>query len=287
MIARIARSCLGIVLAAAAPAAAQTPLPAGYPDLVGPRALALSASIGIAAGNEGMWVNPAAIAARRRYSLETDAFVDRRGADTTARFYGGSVVDSQSAPVAAGIAYVRGDEGAYTGNAWTGALGGSIAQGLYLGVAGKYLSFEGPRNVSAGTVDAGLFWQVAPYVSIGAAGYNLVSIANPAVAPMGYGVGVGIGDDRKFQLTADWRTDLDRAPEATSRWAVGAEVLLGDLVPVRGGWMKDETLGGSWWSVGAGLVTRAGVSLDVAYRQSLDDPGARTIAGALKVFVFQ
>jgi hypothetical protein len=68
---------------------------------------------------------------------------------------------------------------------------------------------------------------------------------------------------------------------------VGAEALLGELVPVRAGWMKDETLGGSWWSVGAGLVTRSGVALDIAYRQSIDDPSARTIAAALKLFLFQ
>ena len=291
----ITRIFLGIgLLAFAAPSAAVAP--AGYPDLVGPRALALSASLGVAASNEGMWVNPGAVAARKRYSLETDVFVDRRGADTTARFYGGSVVDSLSAPVAAGVAYMRSDEGPYTGNAWSAVLSGPVAQGFYLGVTGKYISFQGTApasNVSAGTVDAGIFWQVADQLSLGVAGYNLVSIDDPVVAPMGYGAGIGIGSDRTVQITADWRVDLDRAPDpdrapkTTNRWAVGAEVLLGELVPLRAGWMRDETLGGSWWSVGAGLVTRAGVSLDVAWRQSLDDPSARTIAGALKLFFFQ
>jgi hypothetical protein len=277
--------------ASAATAVAETPGPAGFPDLVGPRALALSASIGVAAGNEGIYLNPGAIAARKRYSVELGGFVDRRGADTDARFYGGSVVDSLSSPVAGAVSYVRGDEGPYTGNAWNAVLAGSIAQGLYLGVGGKYLSFKGPRNVSAATVDAGLLWQVAEYVSLGAAGYNLVTIDQPAVAPMGFGAGAGVGSDRSFQLTADWRADFDRtpaaAPRTTNRWAVGAEALLGDLVPVRAGWMKDETLGGSWWSVGAGLVTRSGVAIDFGYRQSIDDPSARTIAGTLKVFLFQ
>lgn len=284
----IARILLGIaLLGAGAASAAEPPLPAGYPDLVGPRALALSASIGIAASNEGMWVNPGAIGARRRYALESDVFVDRRGADTTARFYGGSVVDSMSAPVAAGVSYMRSDEGPYTGNAWEGVLSGELAKGFYLGVAGKYLSMRGPKNVSAGTVDAGVLWQVANELSLGVAGYNLVSIDNPAIAPKGYGAGVGIGNDRSFQLTGDWRADLDRRAKTTNRWAVGAEVLLGQLVPVRAGWMRDETLGGSWWSLGAGLVTQSGVSLDIAYRQSIEDPSARTIAGALKVFMFQ
>ncbi len=283
-----ARIFLGIaLLSAGAARAADPPLPAGFPDLVGPRSLALSASIGAAASNEGIWVNPAAVGVYRRYSLETDGFVDRRGAATTARLYGGSVVDSISSPVAAGISYMHQDQGPYDGNAWTGVLSGPIGKGLHLGVAGKYLSFHGARNVSAGTVDAGIFWQVADQLSVGAAGYNLVSIGNPDVAPKGYGVGAAIGSDRSIQVTGDWRVDLDRAPKSTNTWAAGAEVLLGDLVPVRAGWMKDETLGGTWWSVGAGLVTRSGVSLDFGYRQSLQDPSARTLAAALKVFMFQ
>lgn len=284
----IARIFVGIaVLAAGAASAAETPLPSGLPDLVGPRTLGLSASIGVAAGNEGIWVNPGAIAARRRYSIESGGYVDRRGADTVSRFYGGSVLDSQTAEVAGAFSYVRADENPNEGGVWTGVLAGSIAEGLYLGLAGKYLSFKGPRNTSAGTVDAGLFWQVADYVSVGAAAYNLVSIDNPSLAPLGYGAGVGIGSDRNFQLTAEWRADVDRAPKQTNRWSVGAEMLLGQLVPVRAGWVKDETLGGTWWSVGAGLVTRGGVALDFGYRQSLEDPSARTLAAAIKIFVFR
>jgi hypothetical protein len=63
--------------------------------------------------------------------------------------------------------------------------------------------------------------------------------------------------------------------------------MLGQLVPVRAGWSRDETLGGSWWSAGAGLVTRGGVALDVGYRQSLSDASARTVAATLKLFLFQ
>ena len=88
-------------------------------------------------------------------------------------------------------------------------------------------------------------------MSIGAAGYSLVPISNSVVAPMGVGAGVTLGNDRVFQLTAEWRADLDRAEETTNRYGVGAEVMLGNLVPLRAGWAKDETLDTSWWSLGA------------------------------------
>ena len=279
--------CGFVLLAAGAASAAEPTPPGGIPDLVGPRALALSGGIGIAASNEGIFVNPAAAGARKRYSVEAMMLVDRRGADTAGQFFGGSVVDSQTQPVAAGVSYVRAQRGAYTGSVWDLVLAGPVAQDLHLGVSGKYLAVKGPVNVEAATVDAGLFWQVAELLSIGAAGYNLVSIANEAVAPMGAGAGIGVGNDRSFQVTADWRADFDRAGKTTNRYGAGLEILLGDLVPLRAGWSKDETLGTRWWSIGAGLVTQTGVAIDLGYRQSLDDTSVRTVAATLKVFLPQ
>ncbi len=278
---------VGLLVAGVA-AGAEPPPPGGVPDLTGPRSLGLSAGIGIAAGNDGIYVNPGAIAARKRYSVEAALLLDRRGADTVDQFVGGSVVDSQSSPVTAGVAYARASKGSYAGNLVNLAIAGPVYQKLFLGVSGKWLSLHGPKGVSAATADAGLFWQVSDWVSVGAAGYNLVSIDNAAVAPMAAGAGIAVGSDRSVQVTADWRTDLDRVPDRkTNRYAAGVEVLLGNLVPVRAGFVKDETLDTRWWSLGVGLVTREGVALDVGYRQSLDDPSARTIAAALKLFLFQ
>jgi hypothetical protein len=274
------------VFASGAAAASDLPPPGGVPDLAGPRTLALSASIGLASGNEGLFANPAAIAARRRYSIETGVFIDRRGAQTVAQLFGGSVVDSLSSPVAAGLSYMRAQDGDYTGNLVHLAVAGPIMDKLYLGLTGKWLSVTEVEKVSAATVDAGVFWQIAEYVSIGAAGYNLVPISNDRVAPRGYGAGLTLGTDRVAQVTADWRADLDRLDHTTNRYGVGAEVLLGGLVPLRAGWARDETIDTSWWSAGAGFVTRGGIALDVGYRQSLDAPSARTIAASLKMFLF-
>lgn len=279
-------SVLAFLVTVSHAAAAELPPAGGVPDLAGPRTLALSAGVGTAAGNEGILVNPATIAARRRYSIEAGGFVDRRGSESVAQVVGGSVVDSISSPVAAGFSYLRALGGDYEGNLIHVALAGPIAEKLYLGVSGKWLSLDANEKVRAATADAGLFWQVGEWVSIGAAGYNLVPISNEEVAPMGVGAGVTLGNDRVFQVTADWRADLDRAEETTNRYGVGAEVLLGGLVPLRAGWARDETLDTSWWSAGAGIVTRGGVALDVGYRQSLDAPSARTIAASLKVFLF-
>jgi hypothetical protein len=281
---RILSHVAALLLAGAA--AGAEPPPTGIPDLVGPRSLALGASVGIAANNEGILVNPAAIGTRRRYSVETLGILDRRGADTTGGWLGGSVVDSISSPMTAGFAYLRAQKGAFTGNAWTLALSGPIAERFHLGVAGKAFSLHGDKKVTAVTFDAGIFWQVADLLSVGAAGYNLVPIATDAVAPRGVGAGLAVGSDQVAQVTADWHADFDRLGKTSNRYAAGAEVLLGKLIAVRAGYTRDEVLDTTWWSAGLGLASRSGVSLDLGYRQSVDDTSARTLAASLKLFMF-
>jgi hypothetical protein len=96
-----------------------------------------------------------------------------------------------------------------------------------------------------------------------------------------------VGSDRYLQLTGDWRADFDRnGGKTTNRWAGGAEGLVANLVVLRGGLMRDETLSTSWWSAGFGFVTPS-AALDVGYRQSTSDATAREIAATLKVFVNQ
>ena len=280
-----ARILVATALLAGTAVAAEPP-PGGIPDIVGPRTLGLSAAIGTASGNDGLYLNPGAIAARKRYSVEAGVLVDRRGATTTDRFLGASAVDSTQ-PVTAGVSFQRAQKGIYTGNVVHGALAGALMPGFLLGVGGKWLSVDGPRSISAATVDAGILWQVSELISVGGAGYNLVSVGNDAVAPMGAGAGIALGNDRSLQVTGDWRTDFDRAGKTTNRYAAGVEVLLGNLVPIRAGWMNDETLDTQWWSVGVGLVTQSGVALDFGYRQSFDAPSARTIGATLKLYPFQ
>jgi hypothetical protein len=247
--------------------------------------LGLSAGIGAAGGNDSIYLNPGSIAARRRYSIEAGGLFDRRSSETD-KFFGGSVVDSQSSPLTAGVSYQRAQSGEYTGNIGHLALAGPVMEKLWLGVTGKYLSLHGPTPVGAGTMDAGLLWQVAEMISIGITGYNLIPISNKAVAPLGAGAGLALGSDTSFQVLADWRGDFDRlAGKTANRYALGAEWLVKSLVVLRGGWMHDEVYDTNWWSVGGGLVAQHGIALDIGYRQSIDSPSAKTFAASLKFFV--
>jgi hypothetical protein len=262
---------------------AQSVAAGGVADVSGPRATGIGAAIGIASGNDAIYANPAALAARRRYSAEAQLYTERRGAENTAQVWTGSVADSLSGPVAAAVAYGRVTDGIETGSLYHLAMAGSIARGIFVGVTGKYFDLSGPDSVSAATVDAGLFWEVADFVALGLAGYNLAPTGHEAVLPRGVGAGISIGTDTGVHGSFDWRADLDRLGETSNRYAFGVEALLGGVAPLRGGYVIDETLDTSWWSVGVGLVSAGGGGVDLAYRQSVDDPSARVISASVKL----
>jgi hypothetical protein len=281
---------LALAAGAASPARAADPVAVGgVSDLAGPRTLALGAGVGILSGNEGLFVNPGAIGARKRYSADTYFTLDRRSSGTVGRYLGGSVVDAiSSAPAAVSFGYLRSldDDVAGTGNLFLLGLAMPLANRVNLGAQARWLDTKGGvERVNAVTADAGLSWEVSDIVTFGLAGYNLVPVGHEQVLPRGLGAGVAVGSDTSFKVTADWRADFDRTGKTTNRYGAGAELLLGSMVPVRAGFVKDDTLHTRWWSAGVGLVSRSGMALEAGYRQSLDDRSARTISLALKMFM--
>jgi len=312
---------LAALLAAGVAAAADSPPPLTVPDLMGPRTLALQAGVGSASGTEALFLNPAAISARKRYTVDTFYLTDRRPGLTLSERQqdelGASVVDSISTPVAAGLAYARMTKGVETGTLLRLALAGPIARGLFLGVQGNYYDLTGgtytdsytgpdpqtrqwPRIASTLNVDAGLFYQATPIVSVGVAGYNLLSAKHREVLPRGFGAGLAVGSDSSLQAVADWHIDLDRgdwvasrgdwvknasgSAKSTNRFSAGLEYLVSGSMPFRAGYEIDGTSKTNWWSLGVGL-TSTKAALDLGFRQSTTDPRAKTFAAAVRVFV--
>ncbi len=277
-----------LALAPVAPARGETPLPASIPDLVGARALAIGAYRGLAGGNDGIFANAASLAATKRYAIETQWLIDRVGADTAFQAFGASVVDSEMGSVTGGFAFTHVPSGPWTGNLFHLAMAFPLSTGLYLGATGKYQSLDGPGGdeMRAANFDASAFWQPVRLVGVGVTGYNLLSAGHKTLQPRALGVGGSVGDDRRFHVAADWRGDFDRQGKLTSAYALGGEVLLADLVPVRAGYLRDETRNASFWSAGLGVVSSSGIAIDVTYRQGIDDSQNRMFAVALKLFLF-
>ncbi len=278
---------LAIALALAAGAArADAPGPPIAADQLSTRSLAMGAMRGLAAGTDAIWLNPGAIAARRRYAAELQWQLDQHNADGNASFYGASVVDAQTSSIAGGFAYTRVEVPGSTGTRWNLAVAGQVAKGLFVGVSGEYLILYGPEDVNTGNVHVGLLWELAEIVSIGLVGTNLIPTGHSNLEPTGAAAGIAVGNDKLFHVAADWLVQWDASGKKRNTWATGAEVLIGDLIPVRAGLTKDEWRGGQWWSAGAGVVTSSGVALDVAYRQAIHGDNNRVFAAGLKIFLF-
>jgi hypothetical protein len=273
-----------IACASGAARAAEPPSPPTAADISGARSLSMAASRGLAGGNEGIYLNAASLAARRRYAIELQWALDRAGADNRSQFLGGSIVDSQMGSVTGGFGYTRIGRAETTGDVYAMALATGISSRLFAGITGKYLRLSGADPANAGTVDASLFYAL-PSFSIGVSGYNLVPTGHDLHAPRGVGTGFAIGNERRYNLTADYRADFDRAGETTHNWGVGGEILAFGNFPLRGGFLRDEARDGKWWTAGVGVVSSSGLALDLAYQQSVDVPDARVLALAVKMFL--
>jgi hypothetical protein len=294
--------------------AADPPLPLTVADLTGPRSLAIAGGVGVATGTEALFVNPAALAARKRFALDGlylwDARPGLQSPASHAQYFGGAVADSVSAPLAAGVSFLRAMKGPQTGNIISLGLAGPLTEGLFLGFTGKYYSLSGAGALgvesvrSSLNVDAGLFWQLTRHLSLGGAAYNLVGNSKDFSMPKGYGAGIALGSDTSLQVTGDWHMDAEACftpggqaafcpPKGTasdlkkrsaSKYGGGVEYLVDNLVPVRGGFQVDDVAKTKWWSAGIGLVTSQ-AAVDVGYRQSLDKTSARTIMVAVRGFL--
>lgn len=282
---RLTLNVLTIVLLAAAwPAAADLPPPGRLFDLVGPRALGVSAATAGTTGTEAIFVNPAAIGIRTGFVAETLGVQERRGADTVSRYLGGVVVDGVSSPVAAGFGYFRSMSGEQKGNLYFLTLAGPLSERLHVGLQGRYMDLGGVEPINAITLDAGVSYQASSLVTIGVAGFNLVPTAHPEQLPQAMSAGLAVGTDTFFRVLGDWKGTWLPHGRMAHRYAAGADALLGGMVVLRAGWKRDELLETSWWSAGVGLVTGDGFALDVGYKQSFEATSAREMGLSLRYY---
>ena len=245
--------------------------------------------MGGATGSEALFLNPAGIAARKRYTVDAFYLTDRRpdlsDPERQQDYFGTAVVDSISTPVAAGMSWARESKGLETGTLLRLALAGNLYHGLYAGVQANYFDLQGLQQVSSNfNADAGLLFQVTKAISAGGAAYNLLANKHHDIEPRGYGFGISAGSDTSVQVMADYKIDLNRESKTTHRYGIGAEYLLAGSVPIRAGYQVDDILKTRWWAAGLGYVTKV-FAADVGFRQSTTDAQARTFTLALRLFL--
>ena len=291
---------LGLVLLA-------TPAMAQIVD--SPRAMGMGGAVaGDPMVNSALVYNPAGMARAMVYSAQGQFF---RSAPAGLNSVGANVVDSKSQPrLAMGVAYgyVFSDSDApVTVNGHDVRLGvaspmnarGNLTVGLTL----HYLHLDRETNTEATppsglasrplvedfkrlTADVGLLWSLNETVHVGLVGYNLIETGNPELPRQaGGGLGFTVG---QASVDLDLLGDFDSAEKTEMVVRGGMELLLADILPLRGGFILDKAHDRTIATGGVGFmggVPGSSYQINLAYQQDLDDKDAFEISAGMSFFL--
>jgi hypothetical protein len=282
------RCALALLLAAGAAAAdnrVQDP-GAPWPTTVDmPRATSMGgAHAAIATGNDALTVNPAGLSQSRRYHFELDGVYDSR---YPAQAVMASLVDSASGPLASGLLWSRWASGQPSGRGegWSLGLGysGPVGPSLFLGGETKFLRYHTPDGlVQKWAQDVGLLSRRGNF-SWAAVVKNLSTEKIP-LFPLTAVAAVAWGTDSDWHLAFDYRADLSDSSNVKSKFAGGAELLVGDALALRGGATWDATARQWWISAGVGLLTEKG-GIQVVWRRRVEGPYDQLFEGGLTIYL--
>jgi len=236
-------------------------------------------------GTEAVLGNPAAIALYRMYRMELHGSWDAHGRDT---FGGLSVMDAKTSALAAGLDYhllsLRNGAGRTTAHFTTLALAFPITPGVLVGSSVHYLRARGgPFDANATTVNAGLLLRFSDGFTVGFSGHNLVDTKNAELTRYYTAHTALIAG--LLVVGADVRADFDSREDSVFTYNVGAEYILGQVLPVRLGYSYDGFNETSQLGVGLGFMTQEGGGIDVGYRHDFGGEKGRVLSLSIKMQV--
>lgn len=233
-------------------------------------------------GTEAVLGNPAAIALFKMYRMELSGAWDTAGKDA---FVGVSLMDAKTSDLAAGIDYhlltLRNGAGRTTAHFSTLALALPLTPGVLVGGSVNYLRMFAPRSTNASTANAGVLLRFSEAFTLGFSAHNLIDTRTPELTRY-YSVHTGFLAGL-FSLALDVRADFETAEEALFTYSAGAEYLLGQSIPVRVGYTRDDLRDTSQLGVGLGLLTQEGGGMDLSYRHDFGGNGERGRVLALTI----
>jgi hypothetical protein len=290
-------SVLVVLLAAGSSARASGPNDA----LAGDRSYAMGgAHRGLGTSNDTLFLNPAGMAAVRRYGLDID--YGRTGVQDQ-QFFSFSIVDSKSGPVAGGLAFSHQGSGAFSGGAnhlYLGAayaISDAIAFGFNVhNVRGGYDDFAAKHyGVNGYSGDVGLMLTLGEVLGLGVSYTNVWRTGDSDTRQLlpqvlGFGIGSTLG---LASLAVDLTVPTNSNPSQYGGTAfhAGLEYFAAGLVPVRLGYSHQRTTQAdgsnpvrNYLSGGLGWATPGG-AIEISYRRALEAAKDWGFLGALKLFI--
>lgn len=291
-----ASGALGVVSSARAePSSLPPEVGYDYGEVLTPRSASMGGAVR-ALGNptEGLWQNPANMAATRVYHLGAQAKI---GAEAGSQLYGLSAVDSimSSSRLAGGVGGTLGFQDPEGIERRTTDLRFALAfpfgDKFFVGLGGRYFRLSqdgvgplGDSAVSSGLggenivrsfgLDAGITLKPTELLAISLVGTNLTHPMN-GFQPTTFGGGLGVGG-RSFSVEADAIADFDSWGKTTARVMGGAEALLSDHYPLRFGYRWDQGLSSHALSGGLGYNDTA-FAAELGVQRSITGPAATSI----------
>ena len=259
-------------------------VPARADILDDPRALGMGTAVrGDPLANTALIYNPAGMSRSYVYAAEIEFF---RAGPGDGNAVGINIVDSKTQPnLAVGAAYAYEFTDSKTEpkidghNARLGFSHAVLPNQVFMGVGLHYLNVDrtAPLDDTKGfTVDAGALVSLTPAFHLGVVGQNLIDLQDRE-QPRLAGGGIAYTGGR-LTLDFDTMVDFTTQEKAQPVYAVGGELLLGESVPVRLGFERNQASGKSIFGGGLGFMTAdeatGGSQFNLAFRQDLGDAKA-------------
>ena len=254
-------------------------------EFAGARSIAMGyATRSIATGNDAVFLNPAGMAMYQRYSIDI-TYMHRF--EKNVAFPAVSLVDSQSSPLAMGLAYSweRAVDKSFSNHHAYLAAAYQLFRMLSLGLTLKYLNGGGKLlDFNHFTADVGLMFNPIAGLRIGLIGYNLFDVGDgDEYMPIMLGAGIGY-QGQSFVVGFDFVANFYDKSDTKLRFSVGGEYTIAGKVPIRAGYMWDEDGNIHRWSIGAGILFQVG-ALDIGFRQNAKNTKDCELTAAFRFFI--
>lgn len=257
-------------------------------EMTGIRAMGMGEAFTAGATGAGaLFHNPAGMSALMMYSMEAAFMHDM---STGLNRIQASVTDGKSNErLGGGFAYTYSTSSdsanlaGFTGHDIYGGLSFPVVPNwLIMGATAHYLDYSVfDDNYAQGvTLDVGALAFLGDFISLGATTRNLLEIEG-ANRPIETRFGLNY-HAYGFQLDFDAILHFDDG--ATFSYAAGAEFMIGNVVPVRAGYLNDRFHNDRSVSAGAGYRSSM-FGGDILFRQSIDEGKDRMMGLAFNVYL--
>jgi hypothetical protein len=296
------RACVPAIALLTSALCARPARAAADEDVTSVRALGMADALRAAGvGAAGIHLNPSGLALVRSYTVEGSyeflgpdnaSYIDLAVADSvTSRVGGGVYFDYVSADArdATGMKLSTGREGWESG----AAVSLPLSDAVFLGVTTKYQSIDQPVGGKADgfTVDVGTTIRPASFLTIAAVGANLIEQKSTR-APREFAVGAAVMLGTAVLLDFDTVFDYDtarltgRGDQTDTRYHAGGELLLGQRLALRAGYLRNDGLSQTYIAYGGSIVAQQ-AAIDFGAHTQVDGPGEHgTLFGvSLRLFL--